>query len=490
MGLAQDKESFEEFRNSIRQGFQQERQGMYDRMQNFRDSINMEYAKFLRDAWSDADRQPPRPIVAPPKPVEPTPYVPIDDDKPKPEPVVVKPVIEKPVTVPPRPEPVAPVKPVTPVPTVDTFEFPFYGLICRVRMPREAKIELRGADAAAVANGWEKLAKASTDGALYDLLEIRDKNNLSDWAYLQLINELANKYALNENGAALLAGFLFANSGYKIRFGADSAGSLHLMFGSYHAINNRIYFVIDGMDFYSYKDPSGSLRVSTGSFPGEKPLSLIISREQNLGYSLSDPRPVKSKRYADMEANSTVPLKLIEFYNTYPRSHFGGNFVTCWATYAMNPLPGKTRDAIYPTLRKAIAGMSEKDAANRLINWVQTGFVYGYDDEVWGGDRPFFAEETLYYPFSDCEDRSILYSRLVRDLLGLKVALIYYPGHLATAVRFNESIEGDCITIDGEKFLICDPTYVGAPIGEQMPKMRGVEIKAIVIDGLEAPTRR
>ena len=37
---------------------------------------------------------------------------------------------------------------------------------------------------------------------------------------------------------------------------------------------------------------------------------------------------------------------------------------------------------------------------------------YGYDDEIWGKDRLFFADETIHYPFSDCEDRAILFSRL------------------------------------------------------------------------------
>ena len=40
------------------------------------------------------------------------------------------------------------------------------------------------------------------------------------------------------------------------------------------------------------------------------------------------------------------------------------------------------------------------------------------------------------------EDRSILLSRLVRDLLALKVVLVYYPGHLATAIHFSNDVRG------------------------------------------------
>ena len=45
----------------------------------------------------------------------------------------------------------------------------------------------------------------------------------------------------------------------------------------------------------------------------------------------------------------------------------------------------------------------------------------------------------FYYPYCDCEDRSVLYSYLVRNLLKLDVVLLDYPNHIATAVCFNEN---------------------------------------------------
>ena len=116
------------------------------------------------------------------------------------------------------------------------------------------------------------------------------------------------------------------------------------------------------------------------------------------------------------------------------------------------------------------------------MNWVQTAFVYEYDDKVWGHDRAFFPEESLFYPYCDCEDRSILFTRLVRDLLGLKCILIYYPGHLASAVKFTESVQGDYIQLNGNRFVVCDATYIGAPIGHTMP---GVDNKTATVILLE-----
>ena len=136
---------------------------------------------------------------------------------------------------------------------------------------------------------------------------------------------------------------------------------------------------------------------------------------------------------------------------------------------------------MYPQLRSFIDGYSELDAVERLLNWVQTAFVYEYDDKVWGGDRAFFPDETLYYPYCDCEDRSILFTRLVRDLLGLKCILIYYPGHLASAVCFNENVRGDYIQLNGTRYVVCDPTYIGASVGRTMPDMDNNTAKIIVL---------
>ena len=137
---------------------------------------------------------------------------------------------------------------------------------------------------------------------------------------------------------------------------------------------------------------------------------------------------------------------------------------------------------LYPVLREKLKGRSELSAMERLLNWVQTAFVYEYDDKAWGCDRAFFAEESLFYPYCDCEDRSILLSRLVRDLLGLKVILVFYPGHLAMAVHFTEEVKGDYIMLDGMKFVICDPTYINAPVGKTMPNMNNSKATVILLE--------
>jgi hypothetical protein len=46
---------------------------------------------------------------------------------------------------------------------------------------------------------------------------------------------------------------------------------------------------------------------------------------------------------------------------------------------------------------------------------------------------------------------------------------VYYPGHLATAVRFHDAVTGDYVLVGGEKYIVCDPTFINAPVGMTAP---------------------
>jgi hypothetical protein len=155
--------------------------------------------------------------------------------------------------------------------------------------------------------------------------------------------------------------------------------------------------------------------------------------------------------------------------------------MTRWGMLAKTPLFNNTGEQLTASLKEKIDGMSQRNAVERLLNWVQTGFEYEFDETIWGKDRAFFPEETLFYPYDDCEDRSILLSRLISDLLGLECLLVYYPGHLAMAVNFNEPVKGDYVMLDGRKFVICDPTYIGSLVGETMPMVKDESTTIILL---------
>ena len=462
--------------NSMIDEYRKFTQQATQRYTDFRDECNGKYVEFLKQAWEYYKAAP---VIPMPKEDEVPPVV-IEDDREKPiddkelpyDEVVPAPVVE------PQPQPIEPVKP-QPVIVETWFEFPFFNTAMKVRADDSHRFELASIDGNDVSKVWEQLMSDKYDNMLVDCLKIRDDYQLCDWAYLLMLLHFSGEFLQSENEMILLTAYMYSQSGYKMRLGADENG-LTLLFGTKHQIYGLPYFDIDGDYYYPLNGGSEEMRIADFAFPNEKNLSLLIPSEPLLYRSESDERQLKSEGYGTV-ASCSVNTNLIAFFDSYPTSQLDDNPMTRWAMYANTPLDSSIKQKLYPALAEAMDGKSYPEAADILLDFVQSAFVYEYDDKVWGGDRALFAEESLFYPYCDCEDRSILYSRLVRDLLGLDVILVYYPGHLATAVKFEEELKGDYIQLGTDKYLVCDPTYIGACIGMTMPDMDNNSAKVILL---------
>jgi len=68
----------------------------------------------------------------------------------------------------------------------------------------------------------------------------------------------------------------------------------------------------------------------------------------------------------------------------------------------------------------------------------------------------------------------------VKELLEIDVIGLKYPGHIATAVKFNDSVKGESIDYQGETYTICDPTYINAQVGIAMPEYKNINPEGII----------
>lgn len=442
-------------------------QSMTDDFNNFRRQSMEQFAEFVKNPWKEFEET--KPIPKPtPKPVPP---VIMDDDKDNPiedKPIIIEEVVE-PVIEEPQPQPVEPIEEV-PVVEPSYLNFTFFGTSDKVRLNKENLPVLRNVDERSVSLMLQELLTEKNDNLILDCLDIRDNRKLSDWAYLQMLNEIADEaYPGKSNEAQLLMAYLYLQSGYKMRLASDGS-KIYMLYASKHLIYEKPSFAVDGDNYYGVNALPDRLYICQTSFPNEKSLSLLVNTNQVLTFNKSDNRNISSDRYPTMKFEVSVNKNLLDFYSTYPTSALDGNLITRWAMYANTPMDNNISSSLYPRLRELLKDKSEIEATNMLLNTIQTGLTYEYDDKVWGSDRAFFPEESLYYPYCDCEDRAILLTRLVRDVLGLNCLLVYYPGHLATAIEYSDdSVTGDYITLDGRKYVIADPTYINAPIGCTMP---------------------
>lgn len=482
VGAAQnDNEDYETWKKRQQEEYNNHKRQQLEDYENFRKKANAEYAEFVKNRWEEM--QAVKGVKTPqPKPVPPV-ICPDEDknkerkDKPKPFQDVV--VVEPPK---PQPQPVEPIKPVEPVtPKKETIGTHFYGTTIQCTVAERPKFTLSSLNEDAVSNALKQLSAGHCDDLLAQSLELRDQYRLCDWGYIQLLDSLSKAvFPQSTNKATLLMAWLYCQSGYKMRL-ARSGGYLYMLYASENIIYDVEYFVIDGTKFYIYNGECvESLKICGASFPKEQTMTLCMNNVPKIACRGSKTRTLQSKRYPNINITTKVNRNLIDFFNDYPTGAVYNDFSTRWAIYANTPLGDEARKMLYPQLQKLLDGKANLQATEELLNFVQTAFVYEYDDKVWGDDRAFFAEETLYYPYSDCEDRSILFSRLVRDLLGLKVVLIYYPGHLATAVRFEgQQPTGDYLDLPDGKYFIADPTYIGATVGMSMPSVRDEKITVI-----------
>lgn len=444
----------------------------------FRDKANQKYSDWMRQAWKQYKALPsiPKPIDNDVPPV-------VFDNKKKGEPIknnqIPIEVVPSPI-VQPQPQPIEPIREV-PDPSPSFCQFQFYGLDCKIRFNKTQYFSLSSLDNESIAAQWSIMSDRIYDNTIRDCLEYRITHNLCDWAYIQFLDKLATSVLSGESEQNLLIAFMLCQTGYKIRL-AKSENILYFLYASPHYLYDLPTFKIDNTFYYGYNCGATELEIFNIAFPNEQLMSFWIPKAQQLGNKLSENRIISSQRYPEIKVSVNVNTDLVEFYNTYPTSVIDNNFMTRWAMYANTPISSNVREKLYPQLLSFMNDDSQLESLNKLLNLVQTGFIYEYDDKVWGHDRAFFSEETLFYPYCDCEDRSILFSRLVRDLLGLDVILVFYPGHLATAVAFTENVSGDFIIYKDTKFVISDPTYIGAPVGMTMPEMDNQITKIILLN--------
>ena len=495
--------------NPFLQDFESFRKQAKSNYEKFRDEANRRYADLLRGKWHPYE--PEEPLIKPKD--NDLPPVVIDEQEAR-KPIESRPIaIEgEPIRLPfvePQPEPLAPIMPLVPikedenrpeeppvvVPPVKDDEkkeeeqkalpqvaFSYFGTPMKVSFSPSQRFRMTGCTSDDVANGWERMINKEYDQTLYDCLQLRKRHQMSDWAYLLLLDSVAHA-CTSGNEATLMLSYLYQQSGYKIRMGT-AQGQLFMLFASDHTLYERTYFNMGGTKYHLYgkQQQLSEMQICDAEFPKERQLSLWITQPLLLDVDPTAPRLLKSRRYSDMAVEATVNKNLIDFYEQYPPSMIGDSFMTRWAMLAHTPFATKHNQQLLDQLRDKTSGQGEKEAVERLLNWVQTAFVYEYDDKVWGADRAFFPDETLFYPYCDCEDRSILLSRLITDLLGLKCTLIYYPGHLAMAVHFNESVEGDYVVYQGERYVVCDPTFINARIGRTMSGMDNTAAKLILVE--------
>lgn len=380
-----------------------------------------------------------------------------------------------------RPEPAAePRLPVSSTPTSPLYrgesgrsKVMYGGLAFYLNNSLNRKCSLNGLNENAIADAYEALCNSDYKPLLADCAQIRKDLRLNDWGVFTLVRQVADTYCGTANESIVMQQFLLNEMGYKARMARKATEDKMMLFVAtdcsiyahpYITLNGQNYYNLSGNNeqcqFYMCQKDSPKAKNSVGMQLKEAPLfpgTVVSSTHQAKGSAA--------------RVTVDVPKALMDFYKDYPQCDY--------SVYFNAPVNAAMENRILSSLAPLVQGRNEADAANILINFVQTAFQYQTDGQQFGYEKPFFVEELFYYPYSDCEDRAMLFSYLVRKLLGLDVVLLDYPEHIATAVRFNGNVSGDYLMVNGRKYIVCDPTYIGASIGMTMPRYKTVSAKVL-----------
>ncbi|HBO74944.1 MAG TPA: hypothetical protein DD653_09695 [Marinilabiliales bacterium] len=323
-----------------------------------------------------------------------------------------------------------------------------------------------------ISQKWEAMSQTNYNDLINQLISFKANMNLNDWGYYLLVKNASKQIGADENAEVFLEWFLLTKSNYKARL-AFKASKLYLLLPSRNNIYGLSFFTFNNTRYYLINGKENDIFTYDKDFPEAR-----IVMDLNLYKSINTQEDLKTKNlkfeYDGQAYNFDVKFNqnAINFYKDYPLSDI--------EVYFDATITPQTKESLTDALLPIIKGKPEEEAILFLLHFVQTAFDYQTDQQQFGQEKFFFPDELFFYPYSDCEDRSVLFAYLTKQMLGLDVIGLNYPGHMATAVKFSKEVVGDYISYKGSKYVVCDPTYVNAPIGQTMPQF--AESNAIVVE--------
>jgi len=344
----------------------------------------------------------------------------------------------------------------------NNFSFEFYSGTFNFELDPGSEIDfLEPLSETAVQNFYQKLNQSKYQTVLAALIEYKEKYQLNDWIYYQLIRKTAQQIspkAENYHRYTLYKWFLLSKSGYDAKI---SIGDNLIIFyvRNDENINDIPFFKVGGYKYMclNYHD--------YGKIDFEKdkvyPVNVNIPEAKNsFSYKVTRMPDFKPESYNEKEIEFSYRSKPYHFqvklnpeveniFKNYPGVDF--------ESYFNIPLSHETYHSLIPILKKNISGMNQKKGVDYLMRFTRYAFLYQNDETNFGKEKRLSPEQTLFSKYSDCDDRAALFFYLVKEIYNLPMIALLYPTHISMAVQFDKA-QGKSIIYKGQKYSVCEPT--------------------------------
>ena len=333
-----------------------------------------------------------------------------------------------------------------------------------------------GIDDVEIARFYTEMNKTEFKAVTDVLLNYKNKNQLDDWLFYQLIRrtaqQLSSKY-LNYNNYTLCKWFLLVKCGYdaklafvnnKLLFYVQSNDNIYDI--PLFNLNGKQYVCLNSHDFEKIDFQQNELKeVNIKIEDATKNFSFKIKNIPDFKESISSNKDLIFL-YNNSENKYSIAIndQMGKVFNNYPSVDF--------ESYFNIPLSNQTYKSLIPQLKKHLAKMKQVDAIDYLMQFTRNAFLYENDQENFGVEKRLSPELTLMNKYSDCDDRAALFYYLVKEMYDLPMIIMVFPTHVAVAVNLDKPV-GFAINYNGKKYSVCEPTpqKINLSIGELMPEM-------------------
>ncbi len=328
---------------------------------------------------------------------------------------------------------------------------------------------------AGISNFFSVLASSNYNTTVDEIRVCIKELGLNDWGVYLLVKKLSQELYSDTNEAKIYTWFVLSKLSYSVKIALTESKNIFLLHYSKEIIYATPRYAFNGKYYYiiSKYNKKGIEQIYTYAqdYPdANKALDFSMQKlpllEQN--------RAVKDVSFKDYgkvyRASYAYNKNIIDFMNSYPQ--------VAYKVYFNAPMESETYRDLAEDIKKYTDGKKMSEAINIVLHFVQKAFKYERDEEQFGHEKVMFAEETLAYKASDCEDRAVLFAYLIKKLFGVRVVGVKYSDHMSTALYIP--LRGDSVRVGRRRYVMADPTYINANIGQEIPKYRDIQPESFI----------
>ena len=315
--------------------------------------------------------------------------------------------------------------------------------------------------ALAVKNFYGQIVSSDYRPLIDSLLAYKNKHQLNDWLYYQLIRRTAGTLSPkseNYTRYTLYKWFLLSKSGYDARLALTPDKIIFYVYNN-EDIADIPFFMVDDKKFMclNYHDyPNADLNEEP-----PMPINIHVSEaKMPFSYKVTRMPDFKPESYLRKDIEFSYKQKVYHFQvklNPEVESIFKNYPGVDFESYFNIPLSKETYSSLIPILKKNVKDMNQKKGVDYLMRFTRYAFLYEDDEENFGKEKRLSAEETLFSKYSDCDDRAALFFYLVKEIYNLPMIAVLYPTHITMAVQFDKPV-GKPIIYKGRTYSFCEPT--------------------------------